>query len=198
MSRQNQGYKMPSFNEKINLKRYYQNLHEAATFFENYFVNRIVTYYTLNRKVNVYFSKSNFMHLCGIKYKSGSISFFNDCLYHNISVDEISIKNDGTTIQKLQVLGAISEIIGMYVRLTGKGQFLHLDFDYSLRTNKQILALTLTGSQHKTVLNSLLGLKFKSIFPVGEPVVAIISKKYNSDKITIYYKEDTISTDDLT
>ena len=55
--------------------------------------------------------------------------------------------------KKLQVLGSIEELLGKHVHLTGSGRYLYLEFDYALRTRKQILALTLKRHQGKLFLN---------------------------------------------
>lgn len=85
-------YRRPSYNEKIVLKRYIPQLHNAAKFFKTYFVGKIVTYSTKEEQIDIHFSVTNFMHLCGIDYKKGSASFFDDCLNHNIRIDDIKIK----------------------------------------------------------------------------------------------------------
>ena len=49
------------------------------------------------------------MHLCGVDYRKGAGSFFDDCLNRHVIIDELKIKKDGTTMQKLQVLGSIEK-----------------------------------------------------------------------------------------
>lgn len=179
-------YRRPSYNEKIVLKRYITQLHNAAKFFKTYFVGKIVTYSTKEEQIDIHFSVTNFMHLCGIDYKKGSASFFDDCLNHNIRIDDIKIKKDGTTNQKLQVLGSISELVGSHVYLVGNGKYLYLEFDYALRTKKQILALTLKDTSRKIVPQSLLDLKRQKTFSKGSPVEEIFATKY-SDGSKQYY-----------
>ncbi|WP_407574830.1 PBECR4 domain-containing protein [Streptococcus uberis] len=140
------------------------------------------------QKISVYFSASNFMHLCGVKYEKNSHSFFDDCLNSNIMIDKIMIKKDGTTFQKLQVLTSVSELLGEHVYLTEGCRYLYLEFDYSLRTNKQILALTLKNDFEKVVPQSLLNLKQKNSFPKGEKVIKIYSEELvgNSQRNIIF------------
>ncbi|MBR7927186.1 hypothetical protein KBI51_03215 [Aerococcaceae bacterium zg-ZUI334] len=185
-------YKRISSNEQNNIRRYFNTLHIAAKFFEKYFINKVVTYCTVDSKIDIYFSSSNFMHLCGIRYKKGSSSFFEDCLNQHIVLDDIEIKKDGTTIQKLQILSSISELIGENVYLTGAGRFLYLDFDYALKTRKQILALTLKDTKHRTVPQSLLDLKKQKTFLKGKPVVEIFSRnlKIEDETVDCLYKRE--------
>ena len=58
--------------------------------------------------------------------------------------------------------------MGKHVHLTGSGRYLYLEFDYALRTRKQILALTLKETSKKIVPQSLLDLKRKTVFPKGQ------------------------------
>ena len=91
------------------------------------------------------------MHLCGISYLRGSKNFFLSAKYRKIDLDKVLIKKDGTTFQKLQVLSAFPELISSNVRLTGRGRFLVLDYDYALRTSRQLLALTLINQSAKAI-----------------------------------------------
>lgn len=78
-------------------------------------------------------------------------------------------------------------MIGQYVHLTQSGRYLYLEFDYALRTKKQILALTLKDTRSKVVPQSLLNLKRQKTFPIGAPVQCIYAKYLNNHQIEIYY-----------
>ncbi|MCR8967266.1 PBECR4 domain-containing protein [Streptococcus zalophi] len=179
-------YKKPNNNDLLVLKRHLGILNDAAKFFKTYFVNQVVTYCTDDKKIDVYFSYSNFMHLCGIDYEKGSHSFFNDCFSNKIVLQAIKIKKDGTTLQKLQTLTSIRDLIGKHVRLVTRGTYLYLSFDYALRTNKQILALTLLNDHHKIVPQSLLNLKRQKSFPKGDIVRCIYAKDLSTHEKTIH------------
>lgn len=188
MSYQRTDYKRLSHNELIRLKRYVNIISNAAKFFERYFVNKAVYYQSEIETVSVYFSATNFMHLCGILYEKGAMSFYNDSLNHNIALQNVKIKHDGTTFQKLQVLNSIDELIGGHVHLTQSGKYLYLEFDYALRTKKQILALTLKHAHsNKIVLQSLLNLKKQTVFPVGHIVHTIYAERLDTKTKEIYF-----------
>ncbi|MER0123885.1 PBECR4 domain-containing protein [Streptococcus sp. ZJ93] len=189
-------YGRPSFNEKLKLKRYLGNIQRAARFFEEHFINKSVVYCTSEDRIEVRFSSTNFMHLCGITYKKGSHSFFVDSLNQHLIIDDMMIKKDGTSFQKLQVLASITEILGSYVHLTGSGRYLYLEFDYALRTKKQILALTLKDISQKIIPQSLLDLKNQKSFPVGVKVVCIYSKDIKSGVLTPYFIESGSKLED--
>ena len=91
-------------------------------------------------------------------------------------------------MQKLQVLGSIEELLGKHVHLTGSGRYLYLEFDYALRTRKQILALTLKETSRKIVPQSLLDLKRKTVFPKGQKVISIYSKHLQNVGTLLLFK----------
>jgi hypothetical protein len=165
-------------------------LNKIANYFKDYFFGKKVVYCTYNKKVAVYFSESNFMHLCGLYYSRGTKNFFLDCLDNKLKVSSILVKKDGTTFQKLAILNFITELTSPHVRLTGSGRYLYLEFDYALRTKKQILALTLIDTSKKIVPQSLLNLKKKREFPKGESVIKIYAVDFYNGKELIYYSEE--------
>ena len=182
-------YRNPNYTEKIKLQRFFTQLQIAASFFKEHFVGKIMYYETEIESVELHFSPTNFMHLCGVDYRKGAGSFFDDCLNRHVIIDELKIKKDGTTMQKLQVLGSIEELLGKHVHLTGSGRYLYLEFDYALRTRKQILALTLKETSRKIVPQSLLDLKRKTVFPKGEKVISIYSKHVQTSELFYYLKD---------
>ena len=164
-------------------------LRSAATYFKEYFINKKVVYRTKDNEITVYFSESNFMHLCGFYYLKGTNKFFKDCLDNQLDISSLLVKKDGTTMQKIQILSSITELTSSHVRLTGSGRYLYLEFDYSLRTNKQILALTLKDTHKKVVPQSLLNLKKMKNFFKGEAVIEIYAVKLETNEKVIYYNE---------
>ena len=86
-------------------------------------------------------------------------------------------------MQKVTSFGSIEELLGKHVHLTGPGRYLYLEFDYALRTRKQILALTLKETSRKIVPQSLLDLKRKTVFPKGQKVISIYSKHLQTSEL---------------
>ena len=166
------------------------SLYKIAKYFKDNFFGKKVVYCTRNQKVSVYFSESNFMHLCGLYYSRGAKNFFLDCLDKKLDVSSLLVKKDGTTFQKLAILNSVTELTSPHVRLTGSGRYLYLEFDYALRTKKQILALTLKDTSKKIVPQSLLDLKKKRDFPKGEAVIKIYAVDFYTGKEWIYYTEE--------
>ena len=166
------------------------SLYKIAKYFKDNFFGKKVVYCTRNQKISVYFSESNFMHLCGLHYSRGAKNFFLDCLDKKLDVSSLLVKKDGTTFQKLAILNSVTELTSPHVRLTGSGRYLYLEFDYALRTKKQILALTLKDTSKKIVPQSLVDLKKKRDFPKGEDIIKIYAVDFYTGKEWIYYTEE--------
>ena len=182
----NNKYKKPNPKELKALHEFVVCLHEAATFFKDHFVGKIMCYETSAKKVEVQFISTNFMHLCGIDYERGAKRFFEDCLDDRIQVNSIRVKCDGTTIQKLKVLWNMSELNGNNLRVTDSGDGLKISFDYAIRTRKQIFALALVNKRTRMIPISLLNLKSRNFFPSGDLVESIYSVNLNDNSITWY------------
>lgn len=180
----------PNVKELRRLEQSMNTLHQAASYFHEHFVGRKMVYCTPHDEVAVYFSETNYMHLCGLNYSKGAEKFFIDCLDQQVNLNLLKVKEDGTTLQKLQVLASISELTSSYLRLTGSGRYLFLEFDYALRTKKQILAVTLKDTTRKVVPQSLLDLKSQKSFPIGEGVTQIYSVDLLTQEVKEYYNSN--------
>lgn len=189
-------YRVPNQKEFRSLEQSINFIYQAADYFQDFFVGRKMVYRTQKNELELYFSQTNYMHLCGLYYPEGADKFFVDCLDKKVNLKSLLIKKDGTTMQKLQVLPFIKELTSPYVCLTGSGKHLYLEFDYSLRTRKQILALTLKDTQSKIIPQSLLNLKSKEVFSKGDPVTCIYSKSLLGDGLKQHFLKDGLDWDD--
>ena len=55
--------------KELSFSAFLTQLHLAAVFFKKNFVGKVMYYHTESNVVEVYFSPTNFMHLCGIRYQ---------------------------------------------------------------------------------------------------------------------------------
>lgn len=170
-----------------NIEKYIPHIHHAAQFFNEHFVNKYVIYSTKNHEITIRFIRSNFMHLCGIKYQLGARKFFDDALENKLKKDRMLIKNDGTTYLKLSLLKDISSLITENISLTGNATYLHLKFDHALRTKRQILALTLLNEDFLFIPISLLNLTSIQNFPNGSPIIQLKSIDLSTREEKIYF-----------
>lgn len=111
----------------------------------------------------------HFRHLCGIEYKNpknnrnvSATQFYSLVKRKQLSPEGIIIKNDGTSIQKLEVIGQIDCLITKNIRiLDGNISFYNFSFYKGIRTSKAIfcLALEQDRSHDYFIPLSLLNLK---------------------------------------
>lgn len=180
------GYKKLSFNELKKFEYSLEHIRNAAIFFKEHFLSKEMIYSTEKETTSVIFKRSNFMHLCGIRYETGASEFFNLALLKQIDLNKVFIKNDGTTFQKLSVLSSIDFLINPDIVLSQGAIYLHLCFDKALRTKTKVFALTLVNDDDLFVPQSLLNLRFKHNFPKGDKIISIKSI-HLEDKTEIVY-----------
>lgn len=179
-------YKKLSFNELKKFEYYLEHIRKAAFFFKEHFISKEMIYSTEKEATSVIFTKSNFMHLCGIEYETGPAEFFNLALLKQIDLAKVLIKRDGTTFQKLSVLSSIDFLLSSEITLSPGATYLYIYFDKALRTRKQVFALTLLNDDNSFVPNSLLNLKQMNNFPKGEKITGIKSVHLKDNTEIIY------------
>ncbi|QIW16184.1 hypothetical protein A4G20_07500 [Pasteurellaceae bacterium RH1A] len=186
------GYKRLDFNESKKFEYNLKAIENAASFFNIHFLNKEVIYKTRNEEVSIVFNRTNFMHLCGVKYEDGAAEFFNLALRKQINFDKVFIKKDGTTFQKLSALNSIEFLLQKDISLSEGTIYLNLSFDKALRTKKEIIALTLIDADNVFIPQSLLNLKFMKNFPRGNNVVGIQSIHLQDKSVITYFPKDEI------
>ncbi|HDL5487531.1 TPA: hypothetical protein PXD24_002185, partial [Mannheimia haemolytica] len=80
--------------EKERLKKYINDIENAAFFFETHFINKEVVYSTDDENISIIFKRSNFMHLCGVKYDDGAREFFYAAINNRLDINKIKTKSD--------------------------------------------------------------------------------------------------------
>ena len=172
-------YKRMSDKEKTQIKRHLNAIYHAANTLHDSFINKKLSYVGEISTVTIIFSATNFMHLCGIDYRRGTASFFQDSLDKKISLADIKIKPDGTTFQKLQVIKCIEMLLEKNISIVDSGVYPALRYDAAIRTRKKIIALSLKQNALVYVPISLLNLTTKEIGS-GQKVIRIISEDLTS------------------
>lgn len=170
--------------EQERLKKYISDIGNAALFFETHFINKEVIYSTDKESVAIIFKRSNFMHLCGVKYDDGAREFFEAAINNRLDINKI--KSDGTTFLKLSLLRSISFLLSVEISLADNAIYLNMSFDKALKTKKKIFALTLIDSNNSFVPQSLLNLKSINNFPNGKIVKSIKSIHLQNQSEIIY------------
>lgn len=143
-----------------------------------YFVNKEIKF------IETKFLKSNFFHLTGlISNQVNPKIFFEKCLKKQIKTNEIKIKEDGTTMLKLQVLHNLM-CINKNAKIIG-------DFDENklyLSTDKIIgntnACLGLKKIDKFYVSNTALKVDIRKISKNNKQVICILAKKITENKYT--------------
>lgn len=172
-----------------NMKKYFSILQETAIYLKENLIGKTTYILTKNTYIQLHFMESNFMHLCGISYNGGSNKFFRACLEGKLEINNIKVKNDGTSFQKLRVVNQIEEIFSKPSQLTSGSVCLKLKFDASIKTKKQIASITMVNTGENYAPQSLLELKSIQDFPKGENVIFIYTIDMNSANKDIKFKD---------
>ena len=127
-------------------------------YFDETFKNKIYRYYYVKEGTIVFldfeFGIRNYMHLCGFKYKKGSKKFWSDLKINRINFKELSIRNDGTVWQKLEVLDALKMLNTLNVGITDTvNETLNLQYNFSIMSaHRKIFQLVLLPDKFKSEL----------------------------------------------
>lgn len=174
-----------------------KQLTSGHAFFKEPFVNKRVIYVYKDKETikqfSIYMTASNFMHLCGVQYRHGAATFYNDIDNKTLRIKDVILKKNGTTKQKLQVLPLLNELIGDQVKVCHRGAYLHLAYDMAIRSSRSILAVTLKHAHvDKYVPTSLLNLrngKYDTLNP-SFFVICIIKECFSTGEGTyLLFKE---------
>lgn len=180
MEKKKRQYRKPRSGEIVRLSKYLGDIHQVANYLQDEFVNNTIFFQTKTEQLGVNLNKSNYMHLCGIFYRRGAKNYFEDAIENKLDLDGMLIKKDGSTFSKLSMLGLLPELFDEKLELTHSGRYLYLQFDHSIRTSSQRLAIALRDSGVVSYPVSLLNLRFEKGFPRGQS----IKRVYAVDKRT--------------
>lgn len=146
--------------------------------------------------------KEHFLHLCGLKYKDPKTKktvtarHFYELLKDNkINSKHLVVRKDGTTEQKLQVIGELKSLLTADVRvIDGQVTFYNFSFEKGLRSKRQIFALAMIEERRDSeiyVPQSLLHLKSDKshALKTSYEVCCIFEKHRGREDIIYYIKE---------
>lgn len=130
-----------------------------------------------------YYSGINFLHLTGIRTTLSARNFYKNCLNNRLSPNDIELRRDGSTIQKLNVLPFMKNIIctPTLIGNFNKNGF-NLETDYLVGDTRKIITLGFSQKQKFDIVNSLLAGDVKQFVTDAYPVIATCSKGLNQEK----------------
>lgn len=114
-----------------------------------------------NYSFSLHFAPRNFAHLCGVKYTTGANNFVNDLMAHRLKQTNVIFdETPKQVLAKAEVITGLPNLLRPGVRVSEHGSFLKLHFDKAIRTNRNILALTLINAGNTYLIpNSLINLR---------------------------------------
>lgn len=108
------------------------------------------------------FSNRHFMHLCGVKYSNGAKGFINDLNKKRLNLNLLSVKSDGTTFQKLQIIDQIDRLDSLQTQISIGNNMASIHYDSLLKTKERILGIAIKkDANDKYIPLSLLNLSVK-------------------------------------
>lgn len=100
-------------------------------------------------------------------------------------MENLLVKADGTTFQKLQVINLLPELSKLDLKITSAGKYLKLQYDHAIRTRRELMAIAFQFDTDGYIPLSLLNLsdtKFRNNELYG--VLAIVDC-FESSKILV-------------
>ena len=152
------------------INKYLPDIKLACNFVNDNLINRLIKYASENYTYDMIFNKSNFMHLCGVKYEKGASDFFRDILDDKLELDKIQIKDDGSTIVKLQIISNLQYLFDKNIFLGPSGRIGYTTYDGVIE--HKVMVLLLKRAKSVYVPNSILN-KTRSSRVVTERVKSI-------------------------
>lgn len=145
--------------------------------------------------------KTDFMHLCGVKYKDpkskkcvSAKHFYSLVKSNKISPDFLIEKPDGTTDLKLDVIRYINDVLSGNVRVIDEGiVFANSRFDGAIRTRKKVFALGMSQKSEQTFFpNSLLNLKSNkdNAFKNSYEVHKVYCMDKSGEELTVFFESN--------
>ena len=146
------------------------------------------------------FNKGNFLHLTGLNTKLKPNQFYKSVKSKKIKPSDISIKPNGTTRLKLDILDQMHNLFYQPILIGDYDGFvkIHLDADYIIGNLKaKGVCIGLRGEE-KCIPNSLLQEQVKKITHTPKPIMLTLKKKIGANDFqTITYQSKKIKLNEL-
>lgn len=176
-------YHKITISEINSFKKYVPNIQKAFSLTKKHFIGKVKTYvYVVNsreiRSLPITFQNKHFMHLCGVKYVRGSRGFVNDLRKKKLDLQNLYLKNDGSTFQKLEVIDKIDLLDSLSTKVSIGNKMASIHYSNLLRTKSDILGIAVdTDNNGMNSPLSLLNLSIKDSHTLTSfKVVAILEE----------------------
>lgn len=161
--------------------KYLPNVRKALDLTKKHFIGKMKTYvYVINNRdvqaLSVLFQRKHFMHLCGVEYPTGANGFVSDLQRKKLKLQNLYIKEDGSTFQKLEVIDQIALLDTLDTKVSIGNKRVNIQYDNLLRTKANILGIAVKADNNGINFPlSLLNLSVAETF-TSFKVVAILEE----------------------
>ncbi|WEV37113.1 PBECR4 domain-containing protein [Lactobacillus sp. ESL0677] len=134
--------------ELKSFKKYLPKIRQAYLQIKSQFIGKTKEYiYVVNnreiRSLVVTFKNSHFMHLCGVKYYHGAKGFIKDLRSNHLKLENLYVKEDGTTFQKLQVIDKVGLLDSLETKISIGNKLVKIHYDNLVRTKADIVGIAI-------------------------------------------------------
>ncbi len=130
-----------------------KTLNEAQKMYKETFGGKKFIFYSNSYTVKVEFKRNNFLHLTGIETNFSAKQFYKKIEDERLSLKDIKLKKDGSTMQKLSVIKEMPMILKKSQITSDCSIIYNFHLDSLIKTNKHILAIGVHSNFPKTLLN---------------------------------------------
>lgn len=133
-------------------------IYEFYKIYDEDFLNKKYVYYSRQNTLPIEFTKNNFAHLTGFEYYDGNNKLkaghvYNLLKNNKLAVRNLSEKNDGSSLQKMQVYRQFKSLKNKTNLVISNKEVMNLNLDGIIATNKKILAIGVRDNRPITLLN---------------------------------------------
>lgn len=152
------------------MNNYIDKIYEIALIYNDKFCNKKIEYiyrdkFNKRQSLTLFCEGGNLMHLLGINFysqqsgsSSGAWSFYKDCQNNNLDFSMCEY-NEYWFLKKIAAMENISLLLNKNVSICYSGKFDKLTFHFAIRTNRNIMALTVVSEEDYYVPNSCVNLR---------------------------------------
>lgn len=131
---------------------YLPSIEKALKLAKKHFIGKIKIYvYVVNNRdvcsLPVFFRNRHFMHLCGVKYVRGANAFARDVKAQRLRLQDLYIKEDGSTFQKLEVVDKIDLLDTLNTKVSIGSNGIKLHFDNLVRTKADVIGMAVKNDK---------------------------------------------------
>ncbi|BDR57132.1 PBECR4 domain-containing protein [Xylocopilactobacillus apis] len=146
-------YHKITLSETNSFKKYLPSIQKALRDTKDHFIGKVKIYiYVVNDReicsLPITFQSRHFMHLCGVKYSTGPRGFIKDLERKKLNLQNLYLKEDGSTFQKLEVIDKINLLDTLDTAVSIGNSMARIHYNSLLRTKANILGIAVDNDSN--------------------------------------------------